>query len=73
LSVEDTGMGVKDADKDKIFAFTTHTTLGTANEKGTGIGLRICRDFIEINKGKIWMKSQENVGSKFYISFPNAV
>jgi len=73
LSVEDTGMGVKDADKDKIFAFTTHTTLGTANEKGTGIGLRICRDFIEINKGKIWMKSQENVGSKFYISFPAAV
>jgi len=73
LSVEDTGMGVKEADKDKIFAFTTHTTLGTANEKGTGLGLRICRDFIEMNKGKIWMKSQENVGSKFYISFPNAL
>jgi len=73
LSVEDTGMGVKDDDKDKIFSFTTHTTLGTANEKGTGIGLRICRDFIEINKGKIWMKSQENVGSKFYISFPTPV
>jgi signal transduction histidine kinase len=73
LSVEDTGMGVKDVDKDKIFAFTTHTTLGTANEKGTGIGLRICRDLVELNKGKIWMKSQENVGSKFYVSFPNAL
>jgi signal transduction histidine kinase len=73
LSVEDTGTGVKDADKDKIFAFTTHTTLGTANEKGTGIGLRICRDLVELNKGKIWMKSQENVGSKFYVSFPNAL
>jgi signal transduction histidine kinase len=70
ICVEDTGIGIKEKDQSKIFSFTSHTTLGTANEKGTGIGLKICRDFIELNKGNIWMESEENVGSKFYVSIP---
>lgn len=70
ICVEDNGIGIKAKDQSKIFSFTSHTTLGTANEKGTGIGLKICRDFIELNKGRIWMESQEGNGSKFYISLP---
>jgi len=70
ICVEDTGIGIKEKDQAKIFSFTSHTTLGTANEKGTGIGLKICRDFIELNKGRIWMESKENKGSKFYVSLP---
>ncbi|MEO6524579.1 MAG: tetratricopeptide repeat-containing sensor histidine kinase [Mucilaginibacter sp.] len=70
ICVEDTGIGIKEKDQAKIFSFTSHTTLGTANEKGTGIGLKICRDFIELNKGRIWMESKENIGSKFYVSLP---
>lgn len=70
ICVEDNGIGIKEKDQAKIFSFTSHTTLGTANEKGTGIGLKICRDFIELNKGRIWMESQENKGSKFYVSLP---
>ena len=70
ICVEDTGIGIKETDQQKIFSFTTHTTLGTANEKGTGIGLKICKDFIELNNGKIWMTSVENVGSKFFVSIP---
>jgi signal transduction histidine kinase len=70
ICVEDTGIGIKEKDQDKIFSFTSHTTLGTANEKGTGIGLKICRDFIELNKGRIWMESHENLGSKFYVALP---
>ena len=70
ICVADNGIGIKAKDRDKIFSFTTHTTLGTSNEKGTGIGLKICRDFIELNKGKIWLESEENVGSRFYVSLP---
>ncbi|WP_147425541.1 tetratricopeptide repeat-containing sensor histidine kinase [Mucilaginibacter gracilis] len=70
ICVEDNGIGIKSGDQDKIFSFTSHTTLGTANEKGTGIGLKICRDFIELNNGHIWMHSEEDKGSKFYISLP---
>jgi signal transduction histidine kinase len=70
ICVEDSGIGIKEKDQAKIFSFTSHTTLGTANEKGTGIGLKICRDFIELNKGSIWMESKENMGSKFYVSLP---
>ena len=47
-------------------------TLGTALEKGTGVGLKICSDFIRLNKGTIWMKSKENAGSTFFISLPSA-
>jgi len=70
ICVADTGIGINDADQDKIFSFTSHTTLGTANEKGTGIGLKICKDFIELNNGRIWVESKEGVGSKFCIAIP---
>jgi len=70
ICVADTGIGIKEADLDKIFSFTSHTTLGTDNEKGTGIGLKICKDFIELNRGRIWVESKEGVGSKFCISLP---
>lgn len=70
IAVHDTGIGIKDKDKPKIFSFTSHTTLGTGNEKGTGIGLKICKDFIELNKGRIWMESTEGEGSTFYVSIP---
>src|SRR5690606_8670466 len=52
VSVEDTGVGM-DADAiEKIFRLDTkHTTAGTANEKGTGLGLVLCKEFVEKNKG----------------------
>jgi signal transduction histidine kinase len=70
IAVEDTGIGIKDKDMAKIFSFTSHTTLGTDDEKGTGMGLKICKDFIELNKGTIRMESKENEGSTFYVSIP---
>jgi len=70
ICVADTGIGIKEPDQDKIFSFTSHTTLGTANEKGTGIGLKICKDFIELNNGRIWVESKEGVGSTFCIAIP---
>ena len=73
IAVEDTGIGIKEKDISKIFSFTTHTTLGTDDEKGTGMGLKICKDFIELNKGSIRMESKENEGSTFFVSIPQSV
>ena len=70
VCITDTGVGIKEKYKDKVFTATGHSTPGTANEKGTGLGLKICKEFIELNKGRIWMESKENIGSKFYISIP---
>lgn len=70
ICVADTGVGIKPSDIEKILSLNTHTTLGTANEKGTGIGLRICQDFVKLNNGELWIESEENKGSRFYISLP---
>jgi signal transduction histidine kinase len=48
------------------------TTIGTENEKGTGLGLTICKDLVELNNGRIWVESTPNIGSKFYIELPKA-
>jgi signal transduction histidine kinase len=70
IGVIDSGVGIKDDDLAKIFFFTSFTSLGTANEKGTGLGLKICSDFLKINNGLIWVESKENEGSKFYFTIP---
>jgi two-component system CheB/CheR fusion protein len=43
---------------------------GTKNEKGTGFGLMIAKEFVEANNGEIWAESQETKGSTFHISIP---
>ena len=59
------------ATQDKIFKIDSLlTTRGTSGEKGTGLGLMLCKDFIEMHKGKIWVESKVGVGSTFYCSLP---
>jgi len=48
------------------------SNTGTENEKGTGLGLKLCKEFIEKNNGQIWVESKENEGTTFYISLPEA-
>lgn len=69
ISVSDTGVGIKDDDKNKLFNFTTNvSTYGTEGEKGTGLGLVLCRDFVEKNGGTIWFNSEYGKGSTFYFT-----
>jgi K+-sensing histidine kinase KdpD len=46
-----------------------HNT-GTSNEKGTGLGLKLCKEFIEKNQGRIWAGERKRKGATFYISLP---
>lgn len=73
ICVEDTGIGISEENQKKLFnAKKNFTTIGTENEKGTGLGLTICKDLVELNKGRIWVESTPNIGSKFFIELPKA-
>lgn len=66
ISVKDTGTGISKEDLDKLFKVDSNfTKRGTENEKGTGLGLILCKEFIEKHGGTIWVESEEGKGSTF--------
>lgn len=73
VSVKDTGVGMKQEDIDKLFRIDVHhSEIGTEQEKGTGLGLILCKELVEKNGGKIWVESKINVGSEFFFTLPKA-
>lgn len=69
--IKDTGVGLTEEALEKIFnTKETFTTYGTNNEKGTGLGLVLCKEMIEKNNGRIWAESILNVGTCFYFTLP---
>ena len=71
ISVKDTGTGIKEEDINKIFKIgSSFSKRGTENEKGTGLGLLLCKEFVEKHDGKIWVESEEGNGSEFKFSIP---
>jgi signal transduction histidine kinase len=70
VSVTDTGVGIAPEDQEAVFE--EFRQVGTADKKaeGTGLGLTLCRKFIELHGGKIWAKSQVGVGSTFTFTIP---
>ncbi len=71
ISIEDTGIGISKEKIDVLFDITQKTTTpGTNNEKGTGLGLIICKEFIEKHGGQIWIESELGNGTIFSISLP---
>ncbi|MFP4557729.1 MAG: tetratricopeptide repeat protein [Bacteroidales bacterium] len=72
ICVKDTGSGIEPQIKEKLFTGEAGvTTPNERGEKGTGLGLMLCKDFIDIHKGEIWVESQPNQGSSFYIFLPD--
>ncbi|UKJ05817.1 sensor histidine kinase [Solitalea lacus] len=70
FSVEDNGVGISHENQMKLFSMDHFSTKGTANEIGTGLGLILCKDFVERNGGKIWTISDLGKGSVFSFSLP---
>ncbi len=72
ISVTDTGTGMPADIVEKIFKIGEKVgRLGTENEPSTGLGLVLCREFVEKHGGKIWVESEEGKGSTFYFSLKN--
>ncbi|HEY4656294.1 MAG TPA: tetratricopeptide repeat protein [Cyclobacteriaceae bacterium] len=74
VSVHDNGIGIsRDVQRILFDKTSPYTTRGTANEKGTGLGLILCKEFIEKNGGRIWVESKEGKGSTFWFTIPKPV
>jgi two-component system sensor histidine kinase/response regulator len=66
INVKDTGVGIPKDKIDQLFSIENKlSTPGTNNEKGTGLGLLLCKEFIDQHNGKIWAESEPNIGSTF--------
>jgi signal transduction histidine kinase len=66
VSVEDTGVGIPKEDIERLFRIEQKVcSLGTEGESSTGLGLLLCKEFVEIHGGRIWVESETGKGSKF--------
>lgn len=72
LAVQDSGKGISEKHLKLLFTDRRFTTAGTHNEKGTGLGLMLCKDFAESINGHIWVESQEGQGATFWVAVPKA-
>ncbi len=71
IYIQDFGTGISEATKEVLFDKNKIiTTRGTKNEKGTGVGLDLCKEFAEKNNGRLWFESEERKGSTFYFTLP---
>lgn len=73
IKVKDTGVGMDANQIAKLFKLElTHSTVGTSGERGTGLGLILCKELVEKQAGKIWIQSEVNSGSTFFFTLPKA-
>ncbi|NJO88393.1 MAG: HAMP domain-containing histidine kinase [Chloroflexia bacterium] len=71
VSVKDNGVGIHRDTQEIIFTSAyAESTNGTSNELGTGVGLMFCKEFLDKHGGKIWVKSEPDVGSEFKFTLP---
>ncbi|MCG2608825.1 HAMP domain-containing histidine kinase [Acinetobacter sp. SM34] len=73
ISVRDTGLGMSQTQMDQLFQQSVTASIkGTAGEKGTGLGLVLCKRFIDLNHGQISVDSREGEGTTFNVTLPAA-
>ena len=71
ITITDTGIGITLDDLKKLFDISQiHSSKGTNEEEGSGLGLVLCKEFVEKNGGKIWVESEHGKGSKFIFTIP---
>ncbi len=70
VGIKDTGIGIKQEDMPKLFKIDTIITTKDSETKGSGLGLILCKELIEINKGEIFVESEAGKGSTFYFTIP---
>jgi two-component system, sensor histidine kinase and response regulator len=71
VSVSDSGVGIEGDDLGTLFSVgNKHSSKGTEGERGTGLGLVLCREFVETHNGRIWAESEAGAGSTFSFSLP---
>ena len=71
IIVSDTGVGMSNSVKENLFKLdATHSSFGTDNEAGTGLGLILCKEFVEKNGGTIKVESEFGKGSSFTFTLP---
>lgn len=71
VSIKDNGIGIPFDKLSKLFRIdSSSSTKGTHNESGTGLGLLICKEYVEKNNGKIWAESELDIGTTFYFTIP---
>lgn len=73
ITISDNGIGIDLNKQATLFSADTEVTYGTNNEKGAGLGLLLCKEFIERQNGKITFESTPGIGSNFYIYIPAAI
>jgi signal transduction histidine kinase len=70
ITVSDNGKGIEPNKQQKIFSINTEPDFGTNNEKGVGLGLLLCKEFIERQGGRIGFESAAGQGSSFFVFVP---
>ncbi len=71
ISVEDTGIGMSEKQLDNLFRLNSNVSMpGTSEEKGTGLGLILCKEFVDMHRGEIWVSSKPKEGSIFSFTLP---
>ncbi|WP_017257996.1 sensor histidine kinase [Pedobacter arcticus] len=70
FKVEDNGVGISEENQKNIFSLNVQTTIGTKKEKGTGLGLVLCKEYTHLQNGEIWFETEVGHGSTFYVSLP---
>jgi signal transduction histidine kinase len=70
VSVTDTGVGIAPEDQEAVFEEFRQVGMAAKKVEGTGLGLTLCRKFVELHGGRIWVKSELGVGSTFTFSLP---
>ena len=70
IKIIDNGPGITEEVQEHLFSLDTKASYGTAKEKGAGLGLVLCKEYIELQNGEIGFNSKKGEGSEFFIILP---